>query len=398
MSGLLSALFLWSLDRVTALRFTHPELVFFLPAAGIFMVWVYRRWGADSERGNAMILERIRQHKGRVPARMAVLIFGSSILSHLVGASTGREGAAVQIGGGLAAFLLKLGNLNARYGRPMLVAGAAAGFSSIFGTPLAGALFAIEAPAPKQPLLHLLPLALVASFAGDTACRASGATHALYHVQTPLWSSLIAPKTLAALLLASLLFGWAGHLFIRMHLGVRFLYAKLSGPWWWPPALGGILLIAASHSPLLTDYLGLGTWSPNAGAVTIASAFSPGGASDLSWIAKLSLTALSLGSGFKGGEVTPLFFAGATLGNTFATHLNLAPDLFAALGFVAVFTGAAHTPLAGAVLAAELFGFGLIPLFLPVCWLAHLTCGKIGLYPGHPLGHSAPTAKNNPQK
>jgi H+/Cl- antiporter ClcA len=207
-----------------------------------------------------------------------------------------------------------------------------------------------------------------------------------------LWSYIFAPKTLAALLLASLLFGWAGHLFIKIHLGIKLLYTKISGPWWWPPALGGLLLIAASQSPLFADYLGLGTWNPRAGAVTIATAFSPGGASDLSWFAKLSLTSLSLGSGFKGGEVTPLFFVGATLGNSLATQLQLAPDLFAALGFVAVFVGAAHTPLTGAILAAELFGFGFTPLFLPVCWLAHLTCGKIGLYPKQPIAHSTPTS------
>ncbi len=380
LSGSLSALFLWSLERVTELRFAHPQLVFCLPIAGIFVVWIYRRWGADSGRGNDLILERILLRNGRVPARIVGLIFGGSVLSHLFGASTGREGAAVQMGGGLASLLLRLTNLQDQYGRPLLVAGAAAGFSSIFGTPLAGALFAVEAPAPNQPLFRLLPIALTASLVGDATCRAWGATHAHYFVQSPRWATLLTPKTLGALLLASLIFGWVGKLFVQTHDGIRFLYGKIGCPWWLPPALGGLLLLASSQFPFLSDYLGLGTWSSREGAVTLASAFQPDGASDLSWIAKLSLTALSLGSGFKGGEVTPMFFIGATLGNSLATHLHLAPDLFAALGFVAVFAAAAHTPLAGAVLAAELFGFAFLPIFLPVCWIAHLACGRTGLY------------------
>jgi H+/Cl- antiporter ClcA len=132
----------------------------------------------------------------------------------------------------------------------------------------------------------------------------------------------------------------------------------------------------------MESYLGLGAWSNQPEAVTLMSAFAPSGATDLSWFHKLWLTALSLTSGFKGGEVTPLFFVGATLGNALATHLHLATPLFAALGFVAVFTGASHTPWTGIVLAAELFGVGFVPIFAPVCWIAHRACGSYSVYRG----------------
>jgi H+/Cl- antiporter ClcA len=358
------------------------------------MAWCYNRWGKEAGRGNDLILERIRLQNGKVPPQMTPLIFGGSVLSHLVGASTGREGAAVQMGGGVAALLLQLTKLPPSYSRALLVAGVAAGFSSIFGTPLAGAVFAVEAAAPAQPLYRMLPIALTASFAGDFVCRAWGAKHAVYPIPESWGPALFTLKTLGALLLAGFIFGWAGRLFVSLHHGIRALYTRLSPHWWVPPLSGGLLLIGASQVPFFQDFLGLGTWSMRPEAVTIASAFAPGGATDFSWLLKLSLTALSLGAGFKGGEVTPLFFVGATLGNVVASHLHLDPSLFAALGFVSVFAGAAHTPLTGTLVAAELFGLSVVPLFAPVCWIAHRACGNAGIYSGQfPVAPSRPSSR-----
>lgn len=379
-SGSMSALFLWSLEAVTSLRFAHPALVFLLPVTGIFIVWCYKRWGNETSRGNDLLLERIRLQNGTVPGRITPLIFGGSVLSHLVGASTGREGAAVQMGGSIAGLLVRVARVPNPYIRPLLVAGVAAGFSSIFGTPLAGALFAVESPTPQRPLFQLLPVAMLSSVCAHLTCLAWGASHAVYQIAPIEWANMFTFKMLGAAFLASLLFGWAGHFFVRLQQAIRTLYTRLSCPWWLPPIIGGGLLIIASQTPSLHDYLGLGTWSTRPDAVTLASAFAPGGARELSWFSKLTLTAVSLGSGFKGGEVTPLFFIGATLGNTLATLLHLTPSLFAALGFVSVFAASAHTPLTGILVAGELFGFAFTPLFAPVCWLAHLACGSVGLF------------------
>lgn len=379
-SGSLSAAFLRGLDYVTALRFHSPNLIYGLPIAGVCMVAAYRRFGGMANRGNDLLVERIRLQNGPAEARMAPLIFCSTLLSHLCGASTGREGAAVQMGGGIAALLIRATRIPAFLRQALLVAGVSAGFASIFGTPLAGAMFAIEVATPRRPMWRHLPLAIGSAFLADWTARMWGITHAAYTIPMPDWQQWSQPSTLAALGVAALAFGTAGKMFVRMHHGILTWQGKRQFVWWLPPFLGGSLLVALSQLPGMNDYFGLGTWSLNPAAVTLSGAFSEHGALAWSWLAKLTLTALSLGFGFKGGEVTPLFFTGATLGNALAGPLNLPVSLCAGLGFVAVFAGAAHTPLTGAVLAAELFGWSVFPLFLTVCWLAHWTCGRAGLY------------------
>ncbi len=382
-SGSLSAFFLWSLDWATAFRLAHPQCVFALPLGGFLTVWFYRRFGAEAVKGNNLILERIRLGNGGVPARTVPLIFGSSILSHLFGASTGREGAAVQMGGAVASLIHNLCRRSRnQYARPVLIAGIAAGFASIFGTPLAGAMFAIEVPVPSRPDVRNFPVALLAAFTGHFTALWWGASHSVPTIQLPTFGELTDPKWALSILTAALLFGWAGALFIRAHQGVQRLYQRTGAPWWIPPVLGGLILCAAILIPGADSYIGLGTWSTNPSAVTISTAFTTGGATQWSSAAKMVLTAISLGSGFKGGEVTPLFFIGATLGNVFASHFNLTVPLLAALGFVAVFSGAAHTPLTGICIAGELFGWPAAPLFAPVCWIAHFACGKWSLYTG----------------
>jgi len=379
-SGSLSAAFLRGLDYVTALRFHYPNLIYGLPIVGVCMVAAYRRFGGMAHRGNDLLLERIRLQNGPAEARMAPLIFFSTLLSHLCGASTGREGAAVQMGGGIATLLIRVTQIPASSQQALLVAGVSAGFASIFGTPLAGAMFALEVATPRRPMWRHLPLALGSAFLADWTARVWGITHVAYTIPTPDWQQLSQLPVLESLAVAALAFGMAGKMFVRMHHGILAWQEKRQFLWWLPPFLGGSLLVALSQLPGMNDYFGLGTWSLNSAAVTLSGAFSEHGATTWSWLAKLTITALSLGTGFKGGEVTPLFFTGATLGNALAGPLSLPVPLCAGLGFVAVFTGAAHTPLTGALLAAELFGWSFFPLFLATCWLAHWTCGRAGLY------------------
>jgi H+/Cl- antiporter ClcA len=284
------------------------------------------------------------------------------------------------MGGGIAALLIRVIQIPASLQQTLLVAGVSAGFAAIFGTPLAGAMFALEVATPRRPMWRHLPLALGSAFLADWIARMWGITHVAYTIPMPDWQQWSQLPMLAGLGVAALAFGVAGKMFVRMHHGILALQEKGQIVWWLPPFLGGCLLVALSQLRGTSDYLGLGTWSLNPAAVTLSSAFSEHGALAWSWLAKLTLTALSLGSGFKGGEVTPLFFTGATLGNVIAGPLGLPVPLCAGLGFVAVFAGAAHTPLTGALLAAELFGWSAFPLFLANCWLADWTCGRAGLY------------------
>ena len=380
LAGSFCAAFARSLEWATALRFGHPAFLFAAPAIAILTAAVYRCRPDQCARGNDLLFERITRQNGEVPQRMAPLIFLTSTAAHLCGASVGREGAAVQIAGGLAAVLQRFFRLSPGYQRPLLLAGIAAGFGAIFGTPLAAAVFALEAPSPKHWRLRFLPLCLLSGFAGDAACRAWGTHHAAYPSVLPNWNSVLQPSFVAALLLISLGSGWIALLYLWLAETLKTLFQK-ARHWWMPPLLAGTALALLAQFSVTTDYLGLGVWSPSPNAITLGSAFHPGGVHAFSWLHKLILTALCLSGGFKGGEVTPLFFVGATFGNVLATALGLEPAAFAAFGFVAVFAAASHTPVAGIFLAAELFGIQGAPCFALVCLVATRACGSRSLFP-----------------
>lgn len=369
-SGSLCAAFAGSLALATELRLNHPGLVFTAPVLGILSVAFYRYRADQCARGNDLVLERINRQNGEVPLRMAPLIFASSTASHLCGASVGREGAAVQIASGVAALLQRLFHLPPTYQRPLLQAGIAAGFGAIFGTPLAAAIFAIEVPNPKRWRFRMLPLCLLAAFVGDAACRAWGTHHSIYPSPSLTWANALDPTFLAAVLATGIGGGWLALLYLGVADRLRALFQK-PPRWWLPPLCVGAMLPVLAQFETASDYLGLGVWANRPGALTLSTAFVGDGAHPLSWLWKLILTAVCISSGFKGGEVTPLFFIGATFGNALATTLALDPSTFAALGFVTVFSAASHTPATGILLGAELFGIGSSPFFALVCLIAN---------------------------
>jgi H+/Cl- antiporter ClcA len=380
LSGSLCAAFTRSLELATALRFAYPALFLAAPAIGVITAAIYRCREDQCGRGNDLLFERINQQNGSVPQRMAPLIFLTSTAAHLCGASVGREGAAVQIGGGLATSVQHLFRLSANYQRPLLLSGIAAGFGAIFGTPLAAAVFAIEAPSPKRWRLRFLPLCLLSGFAGDAACRAWGIHHATYPAVLPRGMEALPPTFWAALVVVGLCCGWGARLYLQLTETLLSLFKK-TPRWWAPPLLTGLALCVLAQFAVARDYLGLGVWSSHPDAVTLGTAFQQGGALPWSWLIKLVLTAVCLSGGFKGGEVTPLFFVGATLGNALGTAFGQEPATFAAFGFVAVFSAAGHTPISGVFLAVELFGVRSIPWFAVVCVVATLACGKRSLFP-----------------
>lgn len=383
-TGSACAFFLWSLDAVTSLRFAHPWLLYLLPLAGMAVAWLYQRHGAGSEGGNNLILDRIHDPGGGVPRRMAPLVLLGTLATHLCGGSAGREGTAVQMGGSIASGVARHFKLERAQLSALLMAGVAAGFGAVFGTPLAGAVFAVEVAVTGRPKLVALPLCLFAAYFGDWFCRVWGVGHTHYHIQEVAgllggalsWSPLLLGK----IALAAVAFGAAAFAFSHASHGFAALLKRWIARGWLRPALGGLVVIGLYHATGRADFLGLGVWSPDPEAVTLVSLFASPEIHPWAWCGKFLFTVVTVGSGFKGGEVTPLFFIGAALGNALAGLMGAPPGLFAALGFTAVFAGAANTPLACTLMGIELFGLHYgIPLAL-ACWIAFFCSGHAGIY------------------
>jgi len=388
-TGAACALFLWALDAVTQVRFAYPALLYGLPLGGVVIAYLYERHGKNSSRGNNLILEAIHRAQSEnpdddsslVPRRMAPLILVTTLLTHLFGGSAGREGTAVQMGGSLAAGWSRLLRLQGRTKRLALLCGIAAGFGGVFGTPLAGAVFALEVLWHGRLETEETLLCLLAAMGSDWCAQALGAHHVHYAVMFPPTGAWLFDATLALkVAFAAVLFGLVARAFVELTGGIGHLFkARVSQPLL-RPVIGGALLVALTALVGTRDYLGLSVLPGNPDSITLPSAFEAGGANAFSWVWKTIFTALTLGSGFKGGEVTPLFFIGATLGNTLSGPLHAPLSLLAAVGFVAVFAGASKTPLASTIMGIELFGAQGAPLFALACFIALWSSGERSIY------------------
>jgi len=385
--GSACALFLWSLDAVTALRWQHAWLLYLLPVAGVMVGGVYHWVGRPVEGGNNLIVDQIHTPGGGVPLRIVPLVLFGTLATHLCGGSAGREGTAVQMGGGIASAVARsLRWLSTNDHRTLLMAGIAGGFGGVFGTPLAGTIFAMEVLVigrlSYQAVLPCLLMAIVA----DSTCTAWGIAHMPYRIT----SLAVAPgqpltmdwSLLAKVALAGVAFGLLARCFVVAIAMLRAAVSQRVATTWLRPALGGAAVIVLAWI-FGSDFLGIGVQHPDPAVVTIESAFRDGGATSWSWLWKLLFTVVTLACGFKGGEVTPLFYLGATLGHALAAPLGVPVDLLAGLGFVAVFAAAANTPLACTIMAVELFGVGVGPnvvYFAVVCFTAYFFAGHSGIY------------------
>jgi H+/Cl- antiporter ClcA len=384
--GSLVALFLWLLDWATQFRFEHEWLLFGLPLAGIFIHFLYRWAGKNAEAGNNLILDEIHRPGGGVPARMAPLVLITTVLTHLFGGSAGREGTAVQIGGSMAQLLGKWLRLSASDVRLLLMTGIAAGFGAVFGTPLTGAIFALEVLAIGRIRYEGLIPCLIASVLADVVCSSWGVHHTHYRidflpsVDTYFFFVHYDLQLLVKVIVAGLAFGLVSWLFSELSHTIKHYTQRFIPVRWLIPVVGGGLLIGLTYALGTRDYLGLGVVAASPDGISITSAFTENGATYWSWWWKLLFTAITLSTGFKGGEVTPLFFIGATLGNALAVLLGAPIDLMAGLGFIAVFAGATNTPLACTLMGIELFGSNNSLYYAVGCFTAYYFSGHSGIY------------------
>jgi H+/Cl- antiporter ClcA len=366
LAGLASFVFLEALDAVTELRVEQGWLIWLLPPAGLVVGLAVRLAGARAAGGTALAVGEARRYTEGTPGRMAPLGLFGTLLGHLVGASVGREGTAVQMAASLTDSAARAGRLDRDRRAVLARAALAGGFGSVFGVPWAGLVFALEASRRRSP--GTLVAAAAASFVGHAVVVGLGHEHAT----RPSLDLPFGPLLPLRLLLAGLLFGVAARVF---HSSLRRLRRRFARHVTRPelrPMIGGaatlgLALLVGRDSlglslPLIDDALGgvdLGWWVP--------------------WL-KLLFTVVALGSGFLGGEVTPLFVVGATLGAVAAGPLGIPQAALASIGFVSVFGAAARVHLTAAVMAAELFGWQALLPALFVTWVARAVAGRRGLY------------------
>ena len=389
--GSLCALFLSLLDQATAARFAYPWLLYGLPLAGLAVGLIYHRYGRSAEGGANLIVDQIHEPGGGVPRRMAPLILLATVVTHLFGGSAGREGTAVQLGGSVAGAFARLFRLSPEDTPLLLMGGVAAGFGAVFGTPIAGAVFALEVLAVGRMQYGALAPCLAAAIIADWTCHAWGMHHTLYHIAYHAAASAggfeVEPLLLLKVGAAGIAFGLTSLLFAEANHALSAAFKRLIPFAPLRPLVGGVLIIGLTLLVGTREYLGLGVWSPHPGDITIASLFDGAHIHMWSWALKIAFTVLTLSAGFKGGEVTPLFFIGAALGNALSAVLGAPTDLMAALGFVAVFAGAANTPLACTLMGVELFGSTHTVYIATACFTAYLASGHSGIYLSQRVAH-----------
>jgi H+/Cl- antiporter ClcA len=378
LAGLAGAAFLVTLEWATDLRLDNAWLIGLLPIGGLAVGLAYHYGGGDSSEGNNLIIDEIHEPRGWVPRRMAPLVFIGTVITQLFGGSAGREGTAIQMSGSLTDNASRVLRLNPADRRIMLISAIAGGFGAVFGVPLAGAVFALEVQAIGRMRYDALVPCLTASTIGALLVHALGVEH------TPVPQLAHVPLDLALLgkvAVAGLVFGLVSVLFSELTHGLKRAYAALIP--WVParPLVGGLLIIAMTTAVGAQTYNGLSLG-------LIHAALFGGDVSGWAWLLKLLFTAVTLGALFQGGEVTPLFVVGATLGAALATVLGVPVTFLAALGYVAVFAGATNTPIACTVMGLELFGSGAAPYFAVACVVSYVFSSHRGIYTSQRLAVS----------
>ncbi len=368
--GLASVVFLFLMGHVTAFREAHGAIVFLLPMAGLLLGTVTRRLGPAATGGTNLVIDTVTSSDSVLSPLMAPFVLIGTVVTHLFGGSAGREGTAVQMGASIGELIgarFKPGKVTRHH---LLLAGVAGGFGAVFGTPLSGAVFAMEFITAGIIDLTVAAPALTAAYVGDQTARALGAEHSVFSAVSgltltlPLVAKWIVFAAAIAVLVAT---------FIALTGVVQRVSKRLIPDAALRMCLAGVAVVVLWKVFDTPESLGLG--------LPLIEKALEGGHLPLSATSlKMVFTATTIGSGFVGGETTPLFCMGAALGNTLSAFLQLPTRLAAAVGLTSAFGAAAKTPLAVSIMAVELFGAQVFPHVALVATLAALLSAKWRLY------------------
>lgn len=378
--GSASAILLLSLEFATAYRENHYWIIALLPLAGLGVGFLYHYLGKSVIKGNNQIVDEYHKPEKIIPFKMAPLVLIGTFLTHLFGGSAGREGSAVQMGSAISDQFSRFFKLDSLDRKILLIIGISGGFASVFGTPLAGTVFALEVLIIGRMRYEAILPSMLTAYIANVTCHLWNVHHTSYSItEVPEFTF----QNILWVILCGVIFGLGAMVFSKMtHFWGELFKSKINYP---PlrPFIGGLILAGVVYSCGTTRYLGLGI-------PVIQESFLQE-VSSADFILKILFTSFTLGAGFKGGEVTPLFFIGATLGNALVFFVPLPFALLAGMGFVAVFSGATNTPLACILMGIELFGAESALYTGLACVIAYLFSGHSGIYSSQIIG----SPKNN---
>ena len=373
--GVIGTAFHVGVHEATLLRGEHPWLLWCLPLAGLVIVGFYKLTKTEGQGTNAVI-DQVHLGKG-LPILLLPAIFLGTVLTHLGGGSAGREGAALQMGGTIGYHTGRLFRLDDRDMRTATMAGMAAFFSALFGTPLAATVFAMAVISIGVMYHAAFIPCLTASLMAFGVSLVMGVEPTRFTVDMPaLGVGLLLRVAVLAVLCALV-----SVLFCRtIHFAEHQMQKRIPNPWV-RVAVGGVAIVALTYLCGTADYNG-------AGMGVITAAVEQGTARPEAFLLKLLFTAVTLSAGFKGGEVVPSFFVGAAFGCVAGPLLGIPAGFAAALGLIGVFCGATNCPIASIFLAVELFGDGGLLYFALVCGVSYMLSGYNGLYSSQTILYS----------
>ena len=367
--GIVISFFLKSLQLATSIRKANPIIIALLPFGGALVSYLYLKYGKDSSKGNNLIIERINKGEADIPFRMAPLVFFGTFITHLFGGSAGREGTGVQIGASITSKLSKLLNLNKKDTTIIIISGVSSGFGVVFGTPIAGTIFGLEVSTIGKMRYEAIIPCLISSYIGNFIARLLKVQHTHYPMEVVSSSDY---TIFYKVILCSILFGIVSKLFSELTHYLKQYFTQLIPKPYIKSFVGGCIVILIALVLQTQMYLGL--------SLDLLKHSFENSVVGYTFIFKLILTSITLSTGFQGGEVTPLFVIGATLGSFLAPIINLPISFLAGLGMIAVFCGGTKTPLASFAMGLELFGGGNIKYIFITCVISYVFAGKSGIY------------------